>query len=84
MEQFAAPMKGELARRHSMEVLRNCFKSAEPQFVGQAQQDSKITLNKLRRACRTFRLQLNEDELATKLLKTDRNGDGAVFEDEFI
>ncbi len=83
LDEFKALMKGEMAGRHPMDELQDVF-TVLSRSDSQAQYDGKITLDKLRRACREFRLRLNEDELATMMREADKDGDGVIFEEEFM
>ena len=83
LEEFTSLMKGELAGRHPMEELRDVY-AALSRSDGQAEHEGRITLDKLRQACRDFRLRLNEDEVSTMMREVDRDGGGSIDEEEFM
>ena len=83
LEEFTALMKGELAGRHPMEELKDVF-AVLSRSTGQAEHEGRISLDKLRQACRNFRLRLSDDEVSTMIQDVDRDGEGSIDEEEFM
>ena len=83
LDEFTTMMKGELSGRHPFDEVREVY-AVLSRSDGQEEHKGRITLDKLRQACRDFRLRLSEDEITTMMREVDRDGGGSIEEEEFM